>query len=275
MSTVGIVTGAGRGMGLACARRLAETVDALLLVDLNEEAVRKVADDLAGGAAKVHPVVLDVTDADGLQALAAQATSLGSLRSVAHAAGISPTMADWRRVISVDLVGTALLLEALRPLAGDGTAFVCFASVAAHLSATEDDAAADAALDEPLHPELLERLQAARAEITDSNVAYGWAKRGVQRLVRREARRLGPVGARICSISPGIIDTPQSRQELEHQPLMAVMLDNTPLRRMGRDDELAAVVAFLLSDEASYLTGTDIRVDGGVLAGIEAIPWQP
>jgi NAD(P)-dependent dehydrogenase (short-subunit alcohol dehydrogenase family) len=246
-------------------------VDRLLLVDLNEASAAAAADDLSasGPAATIEPVALDVTDGEALAQLAARVGELGTLRAVAHAAGISPTMADWRRIFAVDLVGTALLAEALRPLATTGTAMVCFASMAPLLGITEPDPPADAALDAPLAPDLLDRVHDALGPtVEDSGMAYAWAKRGVQRFVQQEAVRLGPVGARICSISPGIIDTPQGQQEAASQPFMDVLVQRTPLGRVGRPEELAAVVAFLLSDEASFLTGVDILVDGGVCAAL-------
>ncbi len=271
MTTVGVATGAGRGMGLACAQRLADMVDALLLVDLDEPSVTAAARDLSasGRASRVEPFVLDVTDADGLARLASRVGELGTLRAVAHAAGISPTMADWRRIFTVDLVGTAMLAEALRPLATAGTAMVCFASMAPVLAIDAPHPTADAALDEPLDERLLDRIHDALGPVVeDTGMAYPWAKRGVQRFVQQEAVRIGPVGARICSVSPGVIDTPQGRQEAESHPFMEVLVQRTPLGREGRPEELAAVVAFLLSDEASFLTGVDILVDGGVCAAL-------
>jgi NAD(P)-dependent dehydrogenase (short-subunit alcohol dehydrogenase family) len=272
MTTVGIATGAGRGMGLACAHRLVDMVDALLLVDLDEASVTAVAKELGASgraAAVVEPFALDVTDRDGLARLAARVAELGTLRAVAHAAGISPTMADWRRIFAVDLVGTALLAEALRPLATAGTAMVCFASMAPMLAVGDPDPAADAALDAPLAPDFLDRVHDALGPaVEDTGTAYSWAKRGVQRFAQQEAVRVGPVGARVCSVSPGIIDTPQGRQEADNQPFMQVLVERTPLGREGRPEELAAVVAFLLSDEASFLTGVDILVDGGVCAAL-------
>jgi NAD(P)-dependent dehydrogenase (short-subunit alcohol dehydrogenase family) len=272
MTTVGIATGAGRGMGRACAERLSTMVDHLLIVDLDEKTLSQAEQDLTkAGSAGIEAFLLDVTDQAGVDRLAARSSELGTLRAVAHAAGISPTMADWRRVITVDLRGTAMLIEALRPAVTAGTAFVCFASMAPWMAFGfgEVDPKADAALDGPLDDGMLDQLQVVLgSSIEDSGAAYSWAKRGVQRLVQREAVRLGSAGARICSVSPGIIDTPQGRQEAQTHAVMKELVARTPLAREGRAEEVAAVVAFLLSDEASFVNGVDILVDGGVVAAL-------
>jgi len=271
MTTVGLVTGAGRGMGLACAQRLADMVDRLLLVDLDASTVTAASQDLSVARARavVEPFVLDVTDREGLDRLAGRIGDLGTLRAVAHAAGISPTMADWRRIFTVDLVGTALLAEVLRPLVTEGTAMVCFASMAPMFAVRDPHPAVDAALDAPLDERLLERLHDALGPaIEDTGVAYAWAKRGVQRFVQQEAVRVGRAGGRVCSVSPGTIDTPQGQLEAENHPFMEELVRRTPLGRLGRADEVAAVVAFMLSDDASFLSGIDVLVDGGVCAAM-------
>ncbi|KPI14159.1 short-chain dehydrogenase/reductase SDR [Actinobacteria bacterium OK074] len=271
MSGVGIVTGAGRGMGLACARRLVGVVDVLLLVDRDPATAAGAAAELSGAGTVVEPYPLDITDRDGLAALAARAGALGPLRAVVHAAGISPSMADWRRVFEVDLVGTALLAETLRPLATKGTALVCFASMAPLLSDLAPTPAVAALLDDPLAEGFLDRLREALGpKVEDTGVAYAWAKHGVHRFVRREAVRLGPVGARACSVSPGIIDTPQGQLEAQQHSAMAELVRRTPLGRTGRSEDVAAAVAFLVSSEAAFMSGVDLLVDGGVCAAVRA-----
>jgi NAD(P)-dependent dehydrogenase (short-subunit alcohol dehydrogenase family) len=271
--TVGIVTGAGRGMGAACADRVKHLVDVLVLVDRDEDGLAAAVERHASTPrrATIESFALDVKDRDGVGRLAARVGELGPLRAVAHAAGVSPTMADWREVLTVDLTGTALLVDALRPLVTHGTAIVCFASISASLALPDVDQPADAALDEPLHPDFLERLrEAVGPDLEDPGMAYTWAKRGVHRLVRREAVPLGRAGARICSVTPGIIDTPMGRQEADAHEVMAMLVRSSALAREGLPDEVAAGVAFLLSDEATYVTGVDLTIDGGVIAAMRS-----
>jgi NAD(P)-dependent dehydrogenase (short-subunit alcohol dehydrogenase family) len=107
-------------------------------------------------------------------------------------------------------------------------------------------------------------------ELEDSGMAYTWAKRGVHRLVRREAAGLGRLGARICSVTPGIIDTPMGRQEADTHLVMEMLVQASALAREGRPEEVAAGVAFLLSDDARYVTGVDLTIDGGVIAAVRS-----
>ncbi len=262
-----VVTGAGRGMGRACAGALAPTVDVVVVVDRDAESLETARAGLAASGVDARAFVADVTDRERLEELAAEVEAAGALRALAHAAGISPTMADWRPIFEVDLVGSALLLDVLRPLVVPGTAAVCFASMAAQIVASSVAPEVDAVLDEPLAGEFLERIGAVLGDSV-GDLAYPVAKRGVQRLVRREAVRWAASGGRVCSISPGMIDTPMGNQEADAQEAMTAMLALSPVPRLGHPEELAAVVAFLVSDEAAFLTGTDVLVDGGVCAAL-------
>ena len=148
---------------------------------------------------------------------------------------------------------------------------VCVASMAAQLMAARPIRPIDRIIDEPLAPTLLDDYRSPWVRPARiPGMAYAWAKRGVRRLVEREAAAFGSAGARICSVSPGTIDTPMGRQEFERQPGMRQLESIAPLGRSGHADEIAAVIDFLLSDQASFVTGTDVLVDGGCLRGDRA-----
>jgi NAD(P)-dependent dehydrogenase (short-subunit alcohol dehydrogenase family) len=190
---------------------------------------------------------------------------LDPLRAVVHAAGISPTMAGARRVFEVDLIGTHHILEGFEPLVVPGSAAVCFSSSSAYQVAPFVDAAQDSLLDAPEASDFLERITTI---VTDSGLAYALAKRGVIRAVGRAAVRWGRRGGRVNSVAPGLIDTPMGRQELDRQPMMREMLERTPAGRLGQPSEVADAVLYLLSEEASFVSGIDLLVDGGMIQGM-------
>jgi NAD(P)-dependent dehydrogenase (short-subunit alcohol dehydrogenase family) len=235
-----VVIGGASGIGAAVVEALAgETLVA----------------DLKGG-----DVDCDVTDRASLDAVATKARERGTLDALVITAGVSPTMADARTIFDVDLAGTARVLDAFDGLVTQGTVAVCIASMAGHM--VEWPAETRAALDDPYAPlETLAALADNRPEL-----AYVLAKRGVIQLVRRRSKAWGERGARIVSVSPGVIDTEMGRQEERGSVGVEDMITGSALARKGRPEEIASVVAFLCSDAASFLTGTDILVDGGAVA---------
>jgi NAD(P)-dependent dehydrogenase (short-subunit alcohol dehydrogenase family) len=261
---IALVIGAG-GMGMATARRLGQHCR-VVLADLS-------AERLARGEAALHEdgvdavgVRCDVTDPASVAQLAEFVASRGQLRTLAHVAGLAPTMGDWDLILNVDLVGAALMERAILPLASAGTAAVFISSLAAH-SATPPTPAIARVLDDPLAPDFTERLAALVPE-RNSLQAYAYAKGGMIRMVRQRAFDWGQKGARIVSVSPGLIATPQGAQEFQgpNRERKLDRLRRTPLAREGTMVEIVDAIEFLASSRASFISGTDILVDGGAMA---------
>jgi NAD(P)-dependent dehydrogenase (short-subunit alcohol dehydrogenase family) len=254
-ASTNVVIGAGSGMGEAVARKLASK-GPIILADRDVDAADKVAAEV-GGDCRV--LACDVTDRNSVDALVEATGRLGSL---VLTAGLSPSMSDSRRIVEVNLLGTDAVVQAFERALHPGSVAVCFASNSAYL--VPADATIDRLLDEP-GPACLDEL-GAMGMLAHPGLAYAISKRGVIRLVQRRAGVWGAVGARLVSLSPGIIDTPMGRLEEENEPAMADMVASSAASRRGRSEEIAKVVAFLVSDDASFIMGTDILVDGGMVA---------
>jgi NAD(P)-dependent dehydrogenase (short-subunit alcohol dehydrogenase family) len=249
-----VVLGAANGMGAAVAALLADR-GPLLLADRDADGAARVAADIGA-----RSIGCDITSEADVAALVAEAGSIGAL---VVTAGLSPAMANGTKIYEVNLIALERLVRTVEPVVGEGSAAVLFASMAGHMLPPSEEV--DAIVADPLAPDLFDRLAALGLDPEIPEFAYSISKYGVIRMARRHAPAWGARGARILSLSPGIIDTGMGRLEASTQPAMAGMVADSALEREGRPEELAAVAAFLVSDAASFMTGTDVLVDGGAV----------
>jgi NAD(P)-dependent dehydrogenase (short-subunit alcohol dehydrogenase family) len=265
-----VVVGAG-GMALAIARRLGRS-RRLLVADRDEPNLARVEQNLRGEGYDVQVCTCDVTDPAAVGRLAKTAEQAGGLQALAHVVGLSQSMADWATIMAVNLIGAVLVADAFLPLAGQGTAALFVSSLAAHIPLSLDAPWPElerlSALDDPLAPGFLDRLAISLGEEADSVRAYSDSKAAVIRLCQRYAKRWGARGARILSISPGLIATPMGALEFQNRPQKYTLLEATPITREGTVLEIAEAVEFLLSERASFISGIDILIDGGLAAAL-------
>lgn len=267
-SEVLVIIGVG-GMGEAIARRIGPG-KRVLLADFNDELLQGVAARLSGDGFDVETETVDVSSHESVRALARAAAQLGAVTLLAHTAGLSPAQASATAIMTVDLAGFAFSLDEFGAVIAPGGAGVYIASMAGTMGAARIPADQQAALATASADELA--TLPFITEITDPGAAYSYAKRGNQLRVQASAPAWGQRGARVNSISPGIISTPMGQQELasESGAQMRGMLQASATGRLGTASDIAAGAAFLLGPDSSFITGTDLLVDGGAVAGVVA-----
>jgi NAD(P)-dependent dehydrogenase (short-subunit alcohol dehydrogenase family) len=265
MSNVTVVIGAG-SIGQAIARRVSVGKH-ILLADLRQENVEAAAKVLGDAGYEVSTAIVDVSSRESVHTLVQTATAIGPVTGVIHAAGVSPSQAAPSTILKVDLYGTALVLEEFGNVIAPGGAGVVIASQSGHrlpaLTPEQDKALATTPADELLALPMLQPDQ-----VTDPLHAYQVSKRGNSLRVMAEAVRWGKRGARVNTISPGIIITPLAKDELTgpRGEGYRSMIELSPAGRAGTPDEVGAVAALLMGPDGTFITGSDFLMDGGVTA---------
>jgi NAD(P)-dependent dehydrogenase (short-subunit alcohol dehydrogenase family) len=265
MTNVIVVIGAG-SIGQAIARRVSAGKH-ILLADLRQDNVDAAAKVLSDAGFEVSTAIIDVSSRNSVHALVETATAIGTVTGVIHAAGVSPTQASPATILKVDLYGTALVLDEFGNVIACGGAGVVIASQSGHrlpaLTPEQDKALAITPADELLALPMLQPDQ-----MTDPLYAYQVSKRGNSLRVMAEAVRWGKRGARVNTISPGIIFTPLAKDELNGPRGEGYrrMIELSAAGRGGTPDEVGGVGALLMGPDGAFITGSDFLMDGGVTA---------
>jgi NAD(P)-dependent dehydrogenase (short-subunit alcohol dehydrogenase family) len=268
MAKTAIITGGAGGMGLATARLLGAD-HRVVLADLDQGRLDTAAASLADDGIEAGTVVCDITDRSSVAGLVDDAASGGAVRAVVHTAGVSPQMGDAALMIRINALGTVNLANAALSVAGEGFALVNVSSIAGHMipRIVAPRRSYPLALTDPERFAAKLATAAKRApQRLRSGLAYGISKHFVIWYSQAMAGAFGAKGARILSVSPGTFDTAMGR--LEEKSGSGTLVDHAALRRYGRAEEIAELLAFCASERPGYLTGTDILCDGGVKAGL-------
>lgn len=260
-----VLIGAG-SIGVACARHIA-TGKHLIIGDINSKTAKKVEEDLYNAGFETSSVQVDLASRESILNVVKEALKYGNIKNVINAAGVSPSQASIKKILEVDLYGTAVLLEEFGKVISEDGSCIVISSQSGHrlkaLSQEENELLALTPTDELLNLEMLKENK-----IKDTLHAYQLAKRCNVLRVASEAIKWGKRNARVNSISPGIIITPLANDELNgpHGENYKKMLALAPAKRAGTPDEVGDLCEFLMSSRGKFITGADFLIDGGASA---------
>jgi NAD(P)-dependent dehydrogenase (short-subunit alcohol dehydrogenase family) len=260
-----VITGGGSGIGLATAKILGRE-NYVILAGRTLKKLEAAVSELESLGIEAEAFVCDTSDMTSVRELASRAKAVGKVSAVIQSAGLSPHMADARTIMQVNALGTINVNDAFFEVAGEGSCIIDLSSFAAYFTPKEamptslfDLARTNKRL---FLDKVMEQVDAVPEGIR-SSMAYSISKNFTIWCARTDAGRFGEKGARVLSVSPGLFETPMGEAE------MSTGLELTALgaiKRMGRVDEVAYLLAYLVDEKLGYLTGTDIVCDGGVLA---------
>ena len=265
MKNVMILTGAGQ-IGMAIARRMGYGMK-IVVGDKKMENAQAIAKIMNEAGFNAEPVEMDLSSRESILNLIDKAKEYGEIKMLVNAAGVSPSQAPVEAILKVDLYGTAVLLEEVGKVIAPGGVGVTISSQSGHrmkqLTPEEDEQLACTPTEELLALPLLQPKN-----VRDTLHAYQLAKRCNEKRVMAESVKWGEKGARINSISPGIIVTPLAIDEFNgpRGDFYKNMFAKCPAGRPGTADEVANVAELLMSDKGAFITGADFLIDGGATA---------
>jgi NAD(P)-dependent dehydrogenase (short-subunit alcohol dehydrogenase family) len=258
-----VVIGAASGMGAVTARKLASR-GRMIVADYNLEGAQKIAAEIGGD---VLALECDITNQAQVDALMA---AVDNLEALVITAGVTGALTPDRRILEVNVVGVERVFRAAEPLLNEKTVGIAVASQSGYMVPEAPELFK--VLDDPLAPDFIDKV--GRFIELGGGLGYQLSKRAVHRMVRRLSFVWGAKGARILSVSPGINDTPMNQAEEAKNPIMLEMVKACPLQRRGTPEEIANVIAFLTSPEASAMTGSDVLVDCGMRNILPTNTWD-
>lgn len=274
MQKVMLLIGAGQ-IGMAIARRMGAGMK-ILIGDKNRENAQSIAQIMNSAGFDAVPVEMDLSHRASIQKTIALAQKYGAITMLVNAAGVSPSQATVETILQVDLYGTAVLLEEVGKVIAPGGVGVTISSQSGHrmkqLTSEEDEQLACTPTEQLLKLPMLQP-----EKIRDTLHAYQLAKRCNEKRVMAESVKWGEKGARINSISPGIIVTPLAMDEFNgpRGDFYKNMFAKCPAGRPGTADEVANVAELLMSDKGAFITGSDFLIDGGATASYFYGPLRP
>lgn len=269
-----ILTGAGQ-IGMAIARRMGYGMK-IVIGDKKPENAQAIAKIMNDAGFDVEAMEMDLSSRESIKNLIAKAQEYGDISMLVNAAGVSPSQAPIEAILKVDLYGTAVLLEEVGKVIKEGGVGVTISSQSGHrmpaLTPKEDEQLACTPTEELLKLDILQP-----ENIKDTLHAYQMAKRCNEKRVMAESVKWGEKGARVNSISPGIVVTPLAIDEFNgpRGDFYKNMFAKCPAGRPGTADEIANVAELLMSDKGAFITGSDFLIDGGATASYFYGPLKP
>lgn len=263
-----VVIGVG-GIGMAIAKREGAG-KIVLLADINEKMLALAAQDLRDTGYIVETQQTDVSSQSSVQTLVSKAASLGNVLQVVNTAGLSPNMASVEKLLQVDLLGAVYVLESFGNVMAQGGSGIHISSMAGHMIPALG-AEIDKALAVTPANELLALPVLQPANVPNTTYAYCLSKRANHLRIQAESLKWAERGARVNSISPGIILTALAKHELD-SPIgdgYRAMIAHSAIKRMGTVDEVATLAHYLLGPDSGFVTGSDFLMDGGVIAAMK------